>query len=251
MTAKDRRIMALSLALAERKVIHLKEAAALLQVSEMTVRRDVAENPDLFGTLGAHIVPAGRPDLEAPYAIDRAAESHSVAKRQASIHALRYLQPDETVFIDCGSTLTHLVDLIPADTRLTVVCYAFNTAERLIAKQNITLVLLGGVYHPASASFAGASGADTLNALGINVAFLSASGIDQQRGVSCEQFHEVPIKRKAIEMAQRRYLVCDRSKLGRVRPAHFADIGDFDAIITEAGPLPLDGTDWQSDLGLK
>lgn len=239
MTAKDRRIMALSLALAERKVIHLKEAAALMQVSEMTVRRDVADNPDLFGTLGAHIIPAGRAEFEAPYAIARATESHSIAKRQASIHALRYLQPDETVFIDCGSTLIHLVDLIPADTRLTVVCYAFNTAERLIAKQNITLVLLGGVYHPSSASFAGASGADTLNALGINVAFLSASGIDQQRGVSCEQFHEVPIKRKAMQMAQRRYLVCDHSKIGRVRPAHFADTGDFDAIVTETGDLPL------------
>ncbi|MFC3181951.1 DeoR/GlpR family DNA-binding transcription regulator [Cypionkella sinensis] len=241
MTAKDRRIMALSLALAERKVIHLKEAAALMQVSEMTVRRDVAANPDLFGTLGAHIIPAGRPDLEAPYAIDRAAESHSAAKKQASINALRYLQPDETVFIDCGSTLTHLVDLIPADTRLTVVCYAFNTADRLISKQNVTLILLGGVYHPASASFAGASGADTLNALGINAAFLSASGVDQQRGVSCEQFHEVPIKRKAMEKAQRRYLVCDSSKIGRVRPAHFADIGDFDAVITETGEMPLVG----------
>ena len=239
MTAKDRRIMALSLALAERKVIHLKEAAALMQVSEMTVRRDVAANPDLFGTLGAHIVSAGRSDLEVPYAIDRAAESHSAAKRQASINALRYLQPDETVFVDCGSTLTHLVDLIPADTRLTVVCYAFNTAERLIAKQNITLVLLGGVYHPASASFAGASGSDTLDALGINAAFLSASGVDQQRGVSCEQFHEVPIKRKAMERAQRRYLICDSSKIGRVRPAYFADIGDFDAVITESGEMPL------------
>ena len=143
------------------------------------------------------------------------------------------------MFIDCGSTLTHLVDLIPADTRLTVVCYAFNTAERLISKQNITLILLGGVYHPASASFAGASGADTLNALGINAAFLSASGVDQQRGVSCEQFHEVPIKRKAMDKAQRRYLVCDSSKIGRVRPAHFADVGDFDAVITETGELPL------------
>ena len=219
-------------------MIHLKEAAALMQVSEMTVRRDVAANPDLFGTLGAHIISAGGPDIEAPYAIDRAAESHSAAKRQASINALRYLQPDETVFVDCGSTLTHLVDLIPADTRLTVVCYAFNTADRLISKQNITLVLLGGVYHPASASFAGASGADTLNALGINAAFLSASGVDQQRGVSCEQFHEVPIKRKAMERAQRRYLVCDSSKIGRVRPAHFAEVGDFDAVITETGELP-------------
>lgn len=246
MNAKDRRVTALSLALAERRVIHLKEAAALLNVSEMTVRRDVAENPDLFGYLGAHIIPARGPDIEAPYTVDRAAESHSIAKRQASIQALRYLQPDEAVFIDCGTTLIHFVDLIPADMRLTVVCYAFNTAERLIAKQNITLVMLGGVYHPASATFAGARDTDMLNAMGLNVAFLSASGVDRQRGASCEQFHEAPIKRKAMEMAQRRYLVCDSSKIGRVRPAYFADVSAFDAIITETGPLPMDAAGWNA-----
>ena len=238
MSAKDRRVLALSLALAERRSIHLKEAAALLEVSEMTVRRDVSENPDLFSYLGAHIIPVGGPEPEAPYAIQRAAESHSVAKRQASIHALRYLQQDETVFMDCGSTLTHLAELIPADLRLTVVCYAFNTLERLISKPNLTLVVLGGVYHPASATFAGASGQDTMRALGLNVAFLSASGFDWQRGASCEQFHEAPIKRKAMEMAQRRYLVCDSSKIGRVRPAFFANAAAFDAIITENGALP-------------
>jgi DeoR family transcriptional regulator, deoxyribose operon repressor len=244
MSAKDRRVTALMFALAERSVIHLKEAAALLQVSEMTVRRDVADNPGLFGFLGGHIVSTNAADGEAPYAIGRAAGSNSAAKRQASIHALRYIQPDETVFIDCGTTLAHLAELIPSEMRLTVVCYAFNTAERLISQPNITLVMLGGVYHPASATFAGASGDDTLASLGLNVAFLSASGLDRQRGAACEQFHEAPIKRRVLQMAERSYLVCDSSKIGRVRPAHFADARDFDAIITENGPLPLDGRGW-------
>jgi DeoR family transcriptional regulator, deoxyribose operon repressor len=247
MSAKDRRVTALLLALAERGVIHLKEASSLLEVSEMTVRRDVADNPGLFAFLGGHIVSANGPGGETPYAIGRAAGSNSGAKRQASIHALRYIQPDETVFIDCGTTLAHLAELIPAEMRLTVVCYAFNTAERLISHPNITLVMLGGVYHAASATFAGASGDDTLAALGLNVAFLSASGLDRIRGAACEQFHEAPIKRRAMQKAQRKYLVCDTSKIGRVRPAHFANVDEFDAIITENGPLPLDGTDWTRD----
>jgi len=49
MTArKAQRAVTLINALSERRVIHLSEASALLGVSEMTVRRDIADNPDHF-----------------------------------------------------------------------------------------------------------------------------------------------------------------------------------------------------------
>jgi DeoR family deoxyribose operon repressor len=173
---RETRIATLSDALSARRVVHLKEAAALLGVSEMTVRRDVADHPGLFGYLGGHIVPAAEIESDAPYELARAADSHAAAKRQACIHAARHIRPDETIFIDCGTTLEYLVELIPDDYAITAICYSLNTAERLTRKKNLRMVMLGGVYHPSSASFSGAPGIETLDQLGINVAFLSAEG---------------------------------------------------------------------------
>ncbi|PDT83774.1 DeoR family transcriptional regulator [Sinorhizobium sp. BJ1] len=236
---KTTRIVALTNALSARRVLHLKDAAALLGVSEMTVRRDVANNPALFGYLGGHIVPAADIEAEAPYDLAREADSHAAAKREACVHAARHIRPDETIFIDCGTTLEYLVDLIPENYSITAVCYSLNVADRLTRRPNVRIVMLGGVYHPSSASFSGNSGLETLNHLGINVAFLSAAGVDPGRGATCVHFHEVPVKQKVISLARENYLVVDKSKIGRLKPAFFAPLTTFRAVITEDGEAAL------------
>ncbi|WP_034855710.1 DeoR family transcriptional regulator [Sinorhizobium sojae] len=236
---KTTRIATLADALTARRVLHLKEAAALLGVSEMTVRRDIGDNPGLFGYLGGHIVSAADIEGDAPYELARAADSHAAAKRDACAHAARHIRPDESIFIDCGTTLEYLVELIPENYPLTAVCYSMNTADRLTRKPNVRMVMLGGVYHPSSASFSGGAGLETLDQLGINVAFLSAAGVDMVRGASCVHFHEVPVKQKVISLTRENYLVVDKSKIGKLKPAFFAPMGAFRSVITEDGESSL------------
>ena len=52
------RLTSLANALSRRGVLRLREAAEILSVSEMTVRRDVSASPDRFAYLGGHIVSA-------------------------------------------------------------------------------------------------------------------------------------------------------------------------------------------------
>lgn len=231
------RLKALAAALLQRGVLHLREAAALLGVSEMTVRRDIATSPERFAYLGGHIVSAG--DIGGgAYVLDQEADSHAKAKAQACAAALALLQEDDTVFLDCGSTLVHLADQIPPGLRLTAVCYSLNLAEILSRKPDVRLILLGGVYHAASASFASSEALEALGRLGINKAFVSAGGVHGERGVSCSNFYEVPIKQKAMAGALERHLVVDSSKCGKIRPAFFARLEQFDTVVTEAGVRP-------------
>jgi DeoR family transcriptional regulator, deoxyribose operon repressor len=232
---KTERIETLAEALAERRVLHVKDAAALLGVSEMTVRRDVADYPQRFAFLGGHVMPAPDVEGEQPYELARATDAHASAKRAACRHAVRHIRDGDTVFLDCGSTLIHLIDLIPEDMNLTVVCYAMNVGERLARKSNVKMIMLGGLYHRETASFSGSPGLEVLDHLGINIAFLSAAGVDFGRGASCMHFHEVPVKQKVIALAQRRFLVADKSKFGIQKPAFFAELRAFDALITESG----------------
>ena len=234
---KAKRIITLVNALAERRVVHLKQAAELLGVSEMTVRRDIADHPDHFTYLGGHIVSPAQIEGDTPYEIATAADSHAAAKRDACTHAASHIRPDETIFIDCGTTLVHLIELIPDSYQITAICYALNVAERLTRKRNVTLVMLGGLYHPASASFSG-NNLDILAGFGINVAFLSAAGIDAERGATCAHFHEAEVKQKVLSLARASYLVVDSSKIGKLQRAFFAPMSAFKAIITEHGETP-------------
>ena len=239
MSARNaKRIAALVSALTERRVLHLRQAAELLGVSEMTVRRDIAEHPDQFAYFGGHIMSPAQIEGNTRYELATAADSHAGAKREACVHAARHIRPDETIFIDCGTTLVHLIDLIPDQYQLTVLCYALNVAERLARKPNVTMIMLGGHYHPSSASFAADHDLDRLGEFGINVAFLSAAGVDMQRGATCAAFHEARVKQRAIALARESYLVVDSSKIGKLQRAFFAPMNVFKAIITEHGEAP-------------
>jgi DeoR family deoxyribose operon repressor len=226
--------------ISERGVIHLKDAAKALGVSEMTIRRDISGETDRFAYLGGHIMPAQAVEPEQPYELSTAADRHAQAKRQACIHALNHLRAEDTIFVDCGSTLMHLADMLPDSMPLTAVCYALNIADKLALKPHMRLIMLGGFYHPASASFSGSSALDLLSQMGINTAFFSAAGLDEDRGATCVHFHEAEIKRKAMSVSRKKVLILDSSKIGRIRPAFFARPDEFDAIYTE------DGT-WQSE----
>lgn len=237
---KSRRVADLSEALLEHRVLHLNDAARILDVSLMTVRRDVADNPEKFAYLGGHIVPAASIEGEGPYDVAKARDSHASAKKDACAHAARYLQPDETIFFDCGTTLLPLIDLIPDTFQITAVCYALNVAEKLAKRPNIKMVMLGGIYHPSSESFASAADSNAFENIGVNTAFLTAAGLDLNRGASCENFHEAQIKRQAITAGQKSVLVTDNSKIGKMKPAFFSPMDLFQSIVTEDGELAFD-----------
>jgi DeoR family deoxyribose operon repressor len=230
---KEDRLRRLSGALYGRGPLHLNEAAALLDVSAMTVRRDIAAAPDQFTYLGGYIVAA---NAGGSYRLDREQDKHAAAKAAVCASAAQLIGDGDTIFVDCGTTTPHLVRRLPIALNLTVICYALNIAQPLAFNPNVQLILLGGLYNGSSGSFAVDDGLQTLMRLGVNKAFLSAGGIHPQRGVSCSNFHEVAVKKAAMSSALERHLLVDASKLGQVKSAYFADIDQFDSIIISPPP---------------
>jgi DeoR family transcriptional regulator, deoxyribose operon repressor len=232
---KTERLRVLSDALARQSVMRLRDAAALLGVSEMTVRRDIAASPGKFTYLGGYIVSATDVPNSAGYSLEQEKDHFAQAKAEASAHAAKLIGDNETLFIDCGTTLTTLARLIPAERHVTVLCYSLNVAEILRRKPNVRMILLGGVYVPSSDSFSGEDSIEVLRRMGINKAFISAGGVDEARGVTCWNFHEVALKQAAMASAVESHLVVDSSKFGVVKAVRFSQIDDFDSIVTEQG----------------
>lgn len=219
----------------------LSDAASLVDVSEMTVRRDIAASQGRLAILGGHVI--GRGDGEGPYALDREQDTHQAAKIAACERALALIEPDDTIFIDSGTTTIHLASRLPADLNLTVVCFAMNVAAVLARRPSIRWFLTGGQFQHATTSFAGPHGPAMLRDIRLNTAFVSAGGVHPKLGVSCANFSEVGMKRAAIDTAVRSVLVVDSSKVGKVKPAYFAACAEFDAILSERGPVVIDAAD--------
>ncbi len=213
--------------------LRLSEAAALCEVSEMTIRRDLAASGGELVLIGGHLMRADDPRHAPVYDLAVQRDRNAEVKRRLCERALATLEEGDTLFIDCGTTLMPLASSLPGDLSLTVVTYALNVAEAVSARPGVRLWLLGGVYHASSRSFSSDDMAETIRGFGLNKAFLTAAGVDARQGLSCFHFHEVAPKQAAIATAQRRLLVVDGSKQGLVRPARFAGLAEVDEVITE------------------
>ncbi|XGA79290.1 DeoR/GlpR family DNA-binding transcription regulator [Halomonas sp. CH40] len=226
--------------LSQGRVVPLREAATLCDVSEMTIRRDLARQDGKqqeIHLLGGRLLLNG--SMAPAYDVAEQEASRYPAKKALCQRVVEQIEDGDTLFIDCGSTLIPLLGLLQRFSELTVVTYALNVANAVAALSNVRLVLLGGLYYPASQSFGNDTMAARIEGLGINKALISAAGVDAQRGVSCFHFHEVAPKRAAIATAMQRWLVADASKIGVVRPAYFAMLDEFDALFTDASDIAL------------
>ena len=218
--------------------LHLKDAADLLKVSEMTVRRDLAGPEAARALLGGYVVNAASP-TGIKYTFEQEIDQHTQDKRLACRSAAASIKEGDTIFIDCGTTMQSLADCLPEDMPLSVICYSLNVASIVTHRPATQVMLMGGLYHPSSQSFSSDDGLSYLRRLGVNKAFISAGGLHWTRGASCSNFHEVAIKQAAIAAAMESILVVDASKLGSLKPAFFSDVTSFSRIMV-GGSVPSD-----------
>jgi len=233
-TRRDDRISQLIQALKRSDKLHLKEAASLLGVSEMTIRRDLNTHSGPVVLLGGYVVL--EPRSASHYLLSDQKTRLVEEKRQAARLAATLLKAHQMAFFDCGTTTPWIIDAIDSELPFTGVCYSLNTFLALQEKAHCRAILCGGEFHPSNAIFKPLSTQDTLSHLCPDIAFYSAAGIDAQHGATCFNLDELPLKHWALNTAQKHVLVVDHSKFGKVRPARMGELQQFDVIASDRRP---------------
>ncbi len=235
-TRRDERINRLIQALKRSDKIHLKDAATLLGVSEMTIRRDLNSEPGPVVLLGGYIVLEPRSSAASHYLLSDQKTRQIEEKRHAARIAAAMIRPHQTVFFDCGTTTPSIIEALDDDLTFTGVCYSLNTFLALQDKPNCRVILSGGEFHASNAIFKPINFQECLSNLCPDIAFLSAAGLHPRHGATCFNLDELPVKHWALSMSQLCVLVADSSKFGKVRPACMGPLSSFHNIITNEKP---------------
>lgn len=123
-TRREERIGQLLQELKRSDKLHLKDAAALLGVSEMTIRRDLNNHSAPVVLLGGYIVL--EPRSASHYLLSDQKSRLVEEKRRAAKLAATLVEPDQTLF-DCGTTTPWIIEAIDNEIPFTAVCYSLNT----------------------------------------------------------------------------------------------------------------------------
>lgn len=205
-------------------MLPVRSIAAMLNVSEMTVRRDLEKLRNDGGAAG---------EQSGQYNLLEAIEHSNHQKEEIGKYAASLIEPNDVIIIDTGSTTARILPYLPENMNLTILSYNANVLIELRHKPGIQLLFCGGNYHLNTEMFESEEGIAFIRRIRANKAFLSAAGIHRELGITCANTYEVATKQAAISSSSQKILVSDSSKFGRLRSAYFCDLDEIDTIITD------------------
>jgi DeoR family deoxyribose operon repressor len=213
------------------------ELAEALKVSDMTVRRDLQllarDNLVRLVRAGAVLTPpADSPRRR--YSLTEAGATRVEQKLRIGRAAAALIGRDDVVIIDSGSTTECLARSLPEELPITVICFALNILVEAHRGARFRLVLAGGALHDNTLMFECAEGVELVRRHRATKAFISASGVSERLGVTCANDYEVETKKAALASSLTRILLADSSKFGLIRSAYFAELREFEVVITDS-----------------
>ncbi|KAB0676611.1 DeoR/GlpR family DNA-binding transcription regulator [Aeromonas caviae] len=218
--------------LAERGVVSIVELTDWLQVSHMTIRRDIQklEEQGRVLSVSGGVSLSQRIKSEPSHAAKRSLMQG--AKLAIARLAAAQVSEGSTVYLDAGTTSLELARELALREDLMIVTNDFMVCAYLIEHGRCRLYHTGGQVIRENQSCAGEATAHFLRNLHLDIAFLSASSWDSQ-GISTPSEQKVPVKRAVVESAATRILICDSSKYGKVGTFNVVSWDAIDQVITD------------------
>ena len=222
-------------AVAMRGSVSVRELAMLLNVSEQTVRRVVQPLVERGEVEKVHGAVVGRTRRgEAPFLARMAVNQRAkvaIAGRVAGM-----VRDGDVIALDTGSTTGFIAQALRQHRGLTVV-----TNSTFIATSLATIpgnkVLMAGVElrNHDGASF-DAQAFSVVRSMRVRLAILSASAVDEQRGLMVQEHAEAEMSAAMGEVAESRVFAVDSSKFGRSALVALAPLLPGDSLVTDKKP---------------
>lgn len=234
-------------------IVSIRSLAATLDVSHMTIRRDISQleaDGKVIGVKGGvRLVESDAGGHGAP--LDHAARVglELPRKRVIAKAAARQVEDGSVIYLDAGTTSHCMVPLLAEVKELTVVTNDFLIAASLFRMPAIAVIHTGGNVDPAAGCAQGMLAAETVSRLNIDTYFISTAGWSIAKGVSSPSSDKALLKEAVYAASTRSVLVADSTKYGASSMVKVFALDRLDLVITDSG-LPRETADDLRQLGI-
>jgi DeoR/GlpR family transcriptional regulator of sugar metabolism len=218
----------------ERRAARLDELSATLGVSQATVRRDLDELA-AAGAIrrvhgGAVALDGGQPE---PLFDAKAGEAME-EKRRIAERAVALLSPEDTVYLDSGSTVLAAARLLHGQDRMTVVTNSLPVAAELTGR-GPRLILIGGELRAMSRALVGPLTRHLLAEIQVDRALMGTFAFSLEDGLTTTDPNEAYTKGMAMARAREVILLADSRKAGVRSFVAAGRLRDVDVLVTDRG----------------
>ncbi|MDN4075313.1 DeoR/GlpR family DNA-binding transcription regulator [Fictibacillus terranigra] len=221
--------------LIKNKSVKVSSLVEILNVSEETIRRDLAQlekegiAKKNYG--GAILIEDYR---QHPFIlpVDQRKLQYSREKDVIGKAAAQLVQEGQIIILDAGSTTWYVGKNLKENGRLRIITNSLDVAEECSKDETASIYLLGGELRTNSMSLVGPQAQLELQKYSADYVFLGSSGISLRQGFTSSDLYEAEIKRAMVSTGKKIVVVADHSKLEKTGLTAFCSFQDTDIFIT-------------------
>lgn len=233
---KERRHTTILELLNQNEIVKVSDLVELLNVTEMTIRRDLKELEDENLLIRVH---GGARKLEfenkRPSILElshrQKRELNLNEKQQIAQNIANNIKNNETVFLGSGTTIELVYDYLTIDSAkiITNSIYVFNKFKY---DDRFELIMTGGSFRSKTGSFTGTIANDLLSGINVEKSFIGVNAVGGQSMYNANEDEGV-IQRTILNNSNEKFVIADSSKFDKLDFYQFYDLNDIDYLITD------------------
>ncbi len=219
--------------LREEFTVRSSSLSELLDVSEMTIRRDfdALEQQGLVErTHGGAVFRQER--VAGKFHYQSSAGKNPVEKQNIARRAASMIEPHDTIYIGEGVTASRIVSFVEPGMPFTIFTNNLGVISEIEDKA-VELVLLAGTYDPITHAVAGPLTMEMIRQINAAKVFLGADGLSLSAGLTTPNMEIAVIERSMIRHTRGKVVaLADHTKFGLVAEMSIAPLKHIDVLIT-------------------
>ena len=210
-------------------IIEVSGLTKALNVTEMTIRRDLKELEEKGLLKRIH---GGAKKVRNLSSV----EYSNTEKKQKNINQKKYiskkiseiLEDDEIIFMGPGTTMEYVSEYIIGK-HLTIFTNSLYLFNELIKIDTLAVRLIGGKYRKITGAFVGPLAIDMIKDLRFQKAFIGVNGINDNHAFTYNE-DEGALQKLILDNSSEKFIVADSTKIGNEDFYAFYDIEDVKVI---------------------
>ncbi len=211
----------------------VNELAQLLNVSEMTIRRDLEElerQKVITRTHGGAILAE---ETTRDLNVEERKTKQLEEKQKIAEKAKSFIEEGDILALDASTTAAELAKILHDIPNLTVVTNSLLVANAVQSYTNVSLIMCGGMIRREASSFVGPLAEEFLRNFHFTKTFFSSNAIHPANGITDTNMFEISMKRVMIDRCKEAYALMDSSKYNKVAFSPVCGFEQIRCVITD------------------
>lgn len=216
-----------------------KELAEMLEVSEVTVRKDLAE---LERRKAAKLVRGGavweKSDLTRAFS-----EARDIINREEKQELVKCLgelvQNGYAVSLNGGTTTVEAARFLAENySSLTVITNNLNVVDVLREKEDFQVILTGGIYYEKENTVTGRQSENDMSLYNVDLSVIVVNSISFEKGISDFRLNQIDTFRKMMSISERIVVAADSTKVGKTSCMRVCGVEEIDTLLCDSRLAP-------------